>query len=133
MGELSEAKTWGNRAYLSREGKEILSRSARRIAINQPDHVDDPDDPSLTECLVELQERSDAEFVDAAIVQQLLGKDLTYEEVVLLLLHRYCGLDVAELSLADSGMQHPGHEGVDHSLQRSIERVLDSAERKLEA
>jgi hypothetical protein len=133
MSEVADAKIWSDRAYLSRQGKEILSRSARRIAINQPDHVDDPEDPSLTECLVELQDRSDSEFVDAALVQHLLERDLTYEEIVLWLLHEHCGLDVAELTLADAGMQHPGQHGVNTSLQRSIKRVLDSAERKLEA
>jgi hypothetical protein len=131
MERLKEVKTWGNRAYLSRKGKQILSDSARRIAINEPGHVDDPSDPTTAECLVEIQSRNDVDIVDDALVQRLLANQLTYEEVVLWLLHRYAGLETADLAVADvhgTDIQSPA---VECSLQRTVERILASAERKL--
>lgn len=123
-------KTFGTKPYLDKEGREILNRAGREIQRNHPDWVDDPEDPSASDCLVHLQERNSG-FSDVGLMCELLGRGLTAEEVVVWILWQHSDLDPVEIFYAHEGKQTAGRAGVDDQAMRNIRSRIRSAAMKL--
>lgn len=147
-------RVFRHRPYLGKHGREILNRSARRIARNEPDWVEDPLNPTLEECLHELQHprkrdqaedplpehrepdrtrpREDLYDVDRDLIVSLLGAGLDYQETVYWILYEYTGLDPREIFHASSGKQKSFSRELDSQAIRNVESVLQSAARTLD-
>lgn len=128
-GEI-RGKNYGESPYLDKEGREILNRASRAVKREEPDWVDHPEDPKLSDVLVYLQQGRNG-FTDQGIIIDLLGKGLTAEETVVWILHQHSSLKPREIFYAYEGKDHPGCEGVDEQAVRNVESRIRSAARKL--
>lgn len=128
-GEI-RGKNFGESPYLDKEGREILNRASRSVKREQPDWVDNPEDPKLSDVLVYLQEENGG-FTDSAIIIDLLGKGLTAQETIAWILHQHSSLKPREIFYAYEGKDHPGCEGVDEQAVRNVKSRIRSAARKL--
>lgn len=123
-------KTFGTKPYLDKRGREVLNRAARRIYRENPDWVDDPDNPSTSDCLTMLQQGQEG-HTDTGLMIDLLGKGLTAQESVVWILWHHSGLEPREIFYAHEGKNHPGRSGVDDQAVRNIESRIRSAAMKL--
>jgi len=150
-----------HRPYLDARAQEILNRSARRIANDPPEFVDDPYEPSVAECLRELQHPSKAEDgrpsghtrrsagsksghrrvatqtaerfdVDRAIVVDLLDAGLDFQEVVYWMLYEYGGLDPVAIWHAEESKEKSYSADLERHARRNVHSVLRSAAEKLD-
>jgi hypothetical protein len=124
------AKKFGTKPYLDKRGREVLNRAARKIHRDQPDWVDDPENPSTSDCLTQLQ-RGDAGFTDTGIIINLLGKGLNAQEAIVWVLWQHSELEPREIFYAHEGKSHPGRSGVDDQAVRNIKSRIRSAAMKL--
>jgi hypothetical protein len=128
--ERGTPKIFGTKPYLDKRGREILNRAARQIQREDPGYVDDADDPSTTDCLVQLQQGTSG-ITDTGMMIDLLGKGLTAEETVVWMLWQHSDLEPREIFYAHEGKDHPGRSGVDDQAVRNIESRIRSAAMKL--
>lgn len=152
------SRVFHKKPWLNKRGREILNRSARRIAHYRPDYVTSPEEPTLTECLFELQYHAAATGhapqlstegltdlpsmresegmdlpVDGGIFTNLLGSGLTFQEAICWFFYRYCGMDTAEVHLAIQGKNRSFSRADDSRAIRNVERTLESAAEKIGA
>ena len=104
-GAPRDARVFARRAYLSKEAKEIANRSSRRIYLNEPDYVEDPERPQLEDVLREIKKQGGDGTVDAPLFAELLGAGLSYQEAVYFYLWRYCGYDYSDIIRAETGKE----------------------------
>ena len=123
-------KKFGTKPYLDKRGREVLNRAAREIQRNQPDWVDNPEDPSTADCLTHLQQGTSG-FTDTGIIIDLLGKGLTAQEAIVWILWQHSELAPREIFYAHEGKDHPGRSGVGQQAVRNIESRIRSAAMKL--
>lgn len=128
--ERGSAKIFGTKPYLDKRGREILNRAARQIQREQPGFIDNPEDPSTTDCLVQLQQGNSG-ITDTGLIIDLLGKGLTAQETVVWVLWQHSDLEPREIFYAHEGKDHPGRSGVDDQAVRNIESRIRSAAMKL--
>lgn len=125
-----DPKKFGTKPYLDKRGREILNRAARKIQHEQPGWCDTPDNPSVSDCLVQLQQGSEG-VTDTGMIIDLLGKGLTSEEALVWILWQHSDLLPREIFYAHEGKDHPGRSGVDQQAVRNIESRIRSAAMKL--
>lgn len=123
-------KNFGESPYLDKEGREILNRASRSVKRDEPDWVEDPEDPQLSDVLVHLQQDQNG-FTDTGIIIDLLGKGLTAQETIAWILYQHSSLKPREIFYAYEGKDHPGCEGVDQQAVRNVKSRIRSAARKL--
>jgi hypothetical protein len=131
-GESGEGKpkTFGTKPYLDKRGREVLNRAAREIHREQPDWVDNPDNPSTSDCLTWLQQ-GNGRHTDTGMLIDLLGKGLNAQETIVWVLWQHSGLEPREIFYAYEGKNHPGRSGVDEQAVRNIKSRIRSAAMKL--
>ena len=123
---------FGKRPHLSKEGRELANATARRIHRTDPNCVDDPDDPSLSEVLVYLERTDDdprEETTDT--LADLLGNGLTFREAGVWLLYEHGGLTPREIVHADEGKERSFSREHDKDAVETVEQTLVSAAAKL--
>ena len=129
-GESGSPKTFGTKPYLDKRGREVLNRAAREIYRDNPDWVDDPDNPSTSDCLTMLQQGNGGS-TDTGMIIDLLGKGLNAQEAIVWILWHHSNLEPREIFYAHEGKNHPGRSGVDDQAVRNIESRIRSAAMKL--
>lgn len=120
-------KTWGRRPYADKEARELLNDVSRRIVRDDPDHVDEVDDPSLSDVLkanYDPQTKADT-------LADLLEHGLTFQEAVCWYWFRYAQFDLMNIHFAIQGIQKGGDPDHRRNSIRNIQRVLESAAFKL--
>lgn len=128
--EEGSPKKFGTKPYLDKAGREVLNRASRQIYRDEPDWVDDPEDPSTSDCLTMLQQGNGG-GTDTGMIINLLGKGLSAQEVLVWVLWNHSGLEPREIFYAYEGKDHPGRSGVDQQAVRNIESRIRSAAMKL--
>jgi len=120
-------KIWGRRAYIDKEAREILNDISRQIVCEPPDHVDDPDDPTLSEVLkAEYDTSSKAETLSG-----LMKHGLSFEETVCWYWYRYAHYSLMNIHFAIQGIRKGGDPDHRRNSVRNIQRILESAAFKL--
>ena len=119
---------FGQRPWLSKEGREIANAAARKMHRKPPDFAD-PDDLSLTDVLEYLQE-SDGSDDDTPLLTELLQDGLNYRQAVYWYLWKYAGLSPKEIHLAETGRDHAGRWDDEEPELRSVKATLTAAGRK---
>lgn len=127
--ESERGKNFGISPYLDKEGREILNRASRKVMREEPDWCDEPDDPKMSDVLIQLQ-RGDG-FTDSGLIIDLLGKGLNAQEVLVWILYHHSELKPREIFYAYEGKDHPGCAGVDDQAVRNIKSRIRSAALKL--
>jgi hypothetical protein len=129
-GKAREARVFSRRPFLSKEAKEVANRSSRRIAINKPEYVEEPTDPSMYEVMQELKHNDGGGGeVDGAIMAGILG-ELSYRQAIYYYLYRYCGYAPNEIILAENG--HKQREKGDVNEIRNVKTVIRKAATNLD-
>lgn len=123
-------KTFGTKPYLDKSGREILNRAGRHIQRKNPDWCDSPEEPSASDCLVQLQQGAGG-FTDTGLIVELLGRGLDAQEAVVWVLWKHSNLDPKEIFYAHEGKQTAGRSGVDDQALRNIKSRIRSASMKL--
>lgn len=119
--------TCDNRVWANAEAREILNRGARSITRQEPEFVDDPSDPSLSEILRHIQEQNGQEkYADDGVFLSMLGEDISYRQMVYWYLFRYCGTDVTEILAAERGLDRIHRKDANRKELRNIEAQLTS-------
>lgn len=129
-GTGESAKIFGTKPYLDKAGREILNRAARQIQREEPEWCDDPDSPSTSDCLIQLQ-KGNGGRTDTGMIIDLLGKGLTAEETIVWVLWQHSDLEPREIFYAYEGKDHPGRSGIDDQAVRNIESRVRAAAMKL--
>jgi len=97
--------TFDNRVWANKQAREVLNRAASCIDRQEPEYVDDPDDPSLDEVLEYIQrEDSEQRYVDAGVFSRLMSAGLTYRQMVYWYLFYYGGFEVEEILCFERGI-----------------------------
>lgn len=131
-GEPPRPKVWGRRPYADKQARELLNDISRTIARCQPDIVDDPADPSLSEVLKTAQAGADGVGdVKMKTLVALLGDGLTFQEAVVWYWFRWSHLDVSEIHYAMNGGSVGGDPATRRTSVRNIIRTLKDAASKL--
>lgn len=120
-------KTWGRRPYADKEAREYMNDISQRIARTDPDHVDEPADPSLSDVL---EESFDAD-TKAGTLTDLMGHGLDFQEAVCWYWFRYAQFDITEIHYAIQGINTGGDPSHRRNSVRNIQRILESAAFKL--
>lgn len=124
-------KVWGRRTYATPEARERANDISRAIAEKQPDHVDDPADPSLSDVLQQAKRGIDPE-VKGSLLADLLQRGLSFREAVCWYWYRYAQFDVTEIHFVQEGYSHGGDPDRRAEHVASIIDTLRSAAEKLE-
>ena len=119
---------FGQRPWLSKEGREIANKKARRIHRHPPDDVD-ASNPTLTDVLKCLQQ-ADGSDDDTALLTELLQDGLDYQQALYWYMWKYAGLTPKEIHLSETGRDHVGSWDEERPEVRSIEATLTAAGRK---
>ena len=129
-GKLREARVFARRAYLSKEAKEMVNRSSRRIYLNEPDYVENPEEPQLEDVIREIRLTGGDGTVDAPLFAELLGAGLSYQETIYYYLWRYAGYDFSDIIRAETGkeIRFKARE----TEVRSVKTTIRKAANKLE-
>jgi hypothetical protein len=128
--ERPKPKVWGRRAYAGKAARELLNDASRAIAQTQPDHVDDPVDPSLSDIVQQVKRGVDPD-VKGSLLADLLGQGLNFREAVSWYWYRHAQFDITEIYFAMEGYDRGGdpERRADHVDQ--IADTLRSAASKL--
>lgn len=124
-------KTWGKRAYADKSARELLNDVSAVIARERPDGVDDPDKPSLSECIRHaggLDKEGNHPKADA--LTRLLGHGMTYREAVLWHWYAVAQFSFSDIHFAASGIGVGGDPGARRDDVADIVEVLKSAAEK---
>jgi hypothetical protein len=115
MTRMNEAKAkFGRRLYLPKEAREMANREARKIQVNQPDYVDDAEDPSLTDVFRSLRRRpsdfGEYSQADDVILIQIMS-EVEVRDAVRYFLWAYSGLSPREVVAAELGRDKVPFQG----------------------
>lgn len=122
------ARTWRQRPYVDKEAKQILDDLSFQVLKDQPEHIDDPENPTLAELLKYEKGPEDAALVT---LSDLLAQDLTAQEAVMWYFFRYCQLSIMEIYYATHGHDTGGDPTDRRNATRNIRRTLHTAGQKL--
>lgn len=133
-------RLFGKRPHLAKEGREIANAAAEAIQREEPEYVDDPDDPTLAEVLkyVEQNENVGKRAEDAirqhqtATLSDLLTEGLTFREAVTFYLYEHAGLTLREIYHVDEGKQRSFSREDDRQAERNVAATIQSAAEKLD-
>lgn len=126
--ERKRSKVWGRRPWADKKAKEILNDVSHAVIRDEPDHVEDPSDPSLSELLEHHYAHAETK---APTLSDLLGQGLTFQEAVIWYFFRYCQMSIMDIYYATSGVDTGGGVQDRRNATRSIRRVLNRAGEKL--
>lgn len=126
--ERRKSKVWGRRPWADKAAKEILNDVSYSVLREQPDFVDDPVDPSLSELLKHHYGHEDTK---APTLVDLLGEGLTYQEAVVWYFFRFCGMSIMDIYYSTSSSDTGGGVADRRNATRNIRRVLKEASQKL--
>lgn len=129
--ERPDPKVWGQRAYAGKAARELLSDASRAIAQSQPDHVDDPADPSLADVIRQAKRGFDP-TAKGATLSDLLGQGLNFREAVCWYWYRHAAFEVTEIYFAKEGFDQGGDPGRRADHVADITDTLRSAASKLD-
>jgi len=126
-------RVWGRRPYAGKEARELLNDLSRDIAREQPDTIDDSDDPSLADVVQYADERGAGRSVErkTSTLTDLMRHGLTFQEAVCWYWFRYAKFDLMEIHFAQEGISKGGDPAHQRNSVRNIQRVLESAAFKL--
>jgi len=130
-GQLREARVFARRAYLSKEAKEMVNRSSRRIYLNEPDYVENPEEPQLEDVIREIRLTGGGDgTVDAPLFAELLGMGLSYQETIYYYLWRYAGYDFSDIIRAETGkeIRFKARETEVRSVKTTIRKAANKVE-----
>lgn len=127
--ERERSAVWGRRPWADKKAKEILNDVSFQVLRDQPDHVDDPADPSLSELL---EHHYKPEDTKVPTLVDLLGQGLTYQEAVVWYFFRFCSMSIMDIYYASSGRDTGGGVQDRRNATRTIRRVLHEAADKLD-
>jgi len=116
-------KAWGRRPYADKESREILNDISRQIRAEEPEHVDDPSDPTLSEVLKTVYDPD----TKATTLSDLMSHGLSFEEAVCWYWFRHCQFDLMNIHYAIRGIKKGGDPAHRRNSVRNIQRVLESA------
>lgn len=130
---------FGKRPHLSKEGREIANAAAGVIQKEEPDWVDDPDDPSLSEILKFAEaasgdppETGPIRKKETATLCELLTEGLTFREAVTFYLYEHGGLTLREIYHVDEGLERSFSRENDRQAERNVAATIKSAAEKLD-
>jgi hypothetical protein len=126
-----EPARWGRRPYADVAARNVLNDESERIARKQPDHVDDPDDLTLSDVLLERYRQDTGDHAQAVTLAGMMKHGLSFEEVVCWYFYRFADYDLTEIHTALQGAppgDDPAHR---RNSLRNIQRILKSAATQL--
>lgn len=124
-----DPKTWGRRPYADKAAREQMNDISAAIARRQPDDVDDPSNPALSDVI----RHADAvaggadETPKADTLAELLGYGLNFQEAVCWYWYAVAQYSFTEVHYAISGHSKGGDPDQRRNSVRNIHRVLKSA------
>lgn len=131
-------RLFGKRPHLAKGGREIANAAAEAIQREDPDYVDDPDDPTLAEVLKYVERNaSDRRAVEqvrghqTATLSDLLTEGLTFREAVTFYLYEHGGLTLREIYHVDEGKQRSFSREDDRQAERNVAATIQTAAEKL--
>jgi hypothetical protein len=126
--EREKSKVWGRRPWADKKAKEILNDVSFGVLRDQPDYVDEPGDPSLSDLL---EHHYGHEGTKAPTLVDLLGRGLNYQEAVVWYFFRFCGMSIMDIYYSTNRTDTGGGVQDRRNATRNIRRVLNSAARKM--
>lgn len=129
---VSGVSAFGRRPYLPKEGREIANNAARKMAVEQPEFVEDPKDVTMAEVLKFMSGDGGHTERETATLCDLLTKGLDFREAVVWFLWEHAGLDMREIYHVDEGKERSDW-GEEQEIQgmRNIRSGIKSAANKL--
>lgn len=128
-------KIWGRRLYADKAGRELLNEVSQYIARIQPDDVDDPADPAVSDLLrhagTALDVNRETHMAKGAILSNLMAEGLDFQEAICWYWFRYCRFDITEIHYGITGHDSGGDPAQRRESVRNIMSVLKSAATKL--
>jgi hypothetical protein len=127
---------FGRRLYLPKEAREMANREARKIQVNQPDYVEDAEDPSLTDVFRSLRRRpsdfGEYSRADDVVLIQIMS-EVEVRDAIRYFLWAYSGLSPREVVAAEmgrdkvpfSGEQSDGEGGLQENPEDHRQRLRD--------
>lgn len=128
------AKTWGRRPYADKQAREQMNDISAAIARREPDGVDDPSDPSLSDVIqhADLVSGGPDEVPKATALTELLNEGLTFQEAVCWYWYADAQFSFTEIHYSISGHDKGGDPDQRRNSVRNVHRVLKSAAFKLD-
>lgn len=128
-GDRLSPKTWGRRPYADKAAREQMNDISAAIARKQPDDVDDPANPSLSDVVrhADLVAGGPDETPKADTLTDLLGHGMTFQEAVCWYWYAVAQFSFTEVHFAVSGHDVGGDPDQRRNSVRNIHRVLKSA------
>lgn len=124
-----KAALFGRRPFADKRARELLNDASEQVLRNEPDWVDDPADPTLSDIL---QYELSPDESKVPILTDLLSQGLTFQEAVCWYFYRYCKMTTKDIHYATRPYDKGGDVGELASESRNIRRVLAEAADKLD-
>lgn len=129
---LSDApRVYGKRPHLAKEGREIANTAVGLIRREQPECVEDPDDPTLADVLKYMSTEDGVAAEETATLCDLLSEGLTFREAVTWFLYERGGLTLREIYHVDEGKERSFSKEDDRQAERNVAATLSEAAEKL--
>jgi len=131
-------RLFGKRPHLAKEGREIANSASELIQREDPEYVDDPDDPTLAEVLKFAESEMGDSATPANIREHetatlcdLLTKGLTFREAATFYLYEHAGLTLREIYHVDEGKERSFSREDDRHAERNVATTIQTAAEKL--
>lgn len=124
-------RVFGKRPHLAKEGREVANTAVGLIRREQPEYVDDADDPTLADVLVYMTMNDDVAELQTATLCDLLSEGLTFREAVTWYLYERGGLTLREIYHVDEGKERSFSKEDDRQAERNVAATLSEAADKL--
>jgi len=131
-------RLFGKRPHLAKDGREIANAAAEAIQREEPEYVDDPDDPTLGEVLKYVERNAaDQRAVEqvrrhqTATLTDLLTEGLTFREAVTFYMYEHAGLTLREIYHIDEGKTRSFSREQDRQAERNVASTIQTAAEKL--
>lgn len=129
----SGPRLFGKRPHLAKEGREIANAAAELIQRSDPECIDDPDDPTLSDVLKYMDaEDAEAREQQTDTLCDLLTKGLTFREAMTWYLYEHGGLTLREIYHVDEGKERSFSREQDRQAERNVAATLREAASKLD-
>lgn len=123
-----KAALFGRRPFANKKARELLNDASEQILRTEPDWVDDPADPTLSDVLQFELSPSESKV---PLLSDLLSQGLTFQEAVVWYMWRYCQMTPRDIHYATKPYDKGGDVGELSGASRNIRRVLGTAAGKL--
>lgn len=134
----AKPRLFGKRPHLAKEGREIANAASELIQKDDPEYVDDADDPTLAEVLKyaeggmgEPPQPKRIREHETATLCDLLTKGLTFREAVTFYLYEHAGLTLREIYHVDEGKERSFSREQDRQAERNVASTIQQAAEKL--